>query len=76
MNAECRMQNDFTTLRFAHKENYMDAERRMQNAERLCSAKSYANKERMISAERGARSTERLHSANAPLTRKIKFLSV
>ncbi len=37
-NAECRMQNDLTTLRFAHKERMISAERGVRNAERLCSA--------------------------------------
>ena len=32
--AECGTRNDFTTLRFAHKENYMNAERPCLNAER------------------------------------------
>ena len=37
-NAERGVRNDFTTLRCAHKENYMNAERRMHNALKIKNA--------------------------------------
>ena len=50
----------------------MNAERRMQNAERLHSANApLARKE--LNAERGARNTERLCSAKATQTRKLLY---
>ena len=50
----------------------------VRNAERGTTSLHYVpfTRKDYISAERGARSTERPHSANAPLTRKIIFLSV
>ena len=47
-NAERRMQNDFTTLRFAHKERRISAERGARNTERLCSAKATQTRKKLI----------------------------
>ena len=79
-NAERRMQNDFIPLTLHSQGNELNAECGTTLFE--CGVRNYpttlrfVHKERMISAECGARSTERPHSANAPLTRKIIFLSV
>ena len=66
-NAECGTRNDFTTLRFAHKENYMNAECRttlfecgVRNDLIPLSLHSQGNE---LNAERGVRNAERLCSA-------------
>ena len=48
--AECGARNDLTTLRFAHKERMISAERGTRSAERPC-----------LNAERGVRNAERPH---------------
>ena len=67
-NAERGVRNDLTTLRFAHKENYMNAECRTQNAERPC-----LNAEcRTQNAERISLDEERVKKALAYKTRLFR----
>ena len=61
LSAECGTRNDFAPQKLRKQGKII----LVRNAERPC-----------LSAECGMRNAERLHSANAPLTRKIIFLSV
>ena len=59
-NAERGIRNDFAPLSYANKDNYMNAERRMQNAERPHSANAPLTRKE-LNAERGVRSAELPH---------------